>query len=98
MQRSVMRARETCIHAVGRGTGTTFDDLPEGFLTALFADVAAWRAARPGPGDPPHHSPDPPRVRGRPASDAARPPRRHGGGVADRAPPAADLPVLRGWL
>ncbi|MEV0069321.1 MULTISPECIES: maleylpyruvate isomerase family mycothiol-dependent enzyme [unclassified Amycolatopsis] len=46
---SWMRARETCVHAVDLGTGTTFDDLPEGFLAVLVDDIAAWRSARPGP-------------------------------------------------
>jgi maleylpyruvate isomerase len=44
-----MRARETCVHAVDLGTGTTFADLPDGFLAALIKDVTAWRSARPGP-------------------------------------------------
>lgn len=44
-----MRARETCVHAVDLRAGTTFDDLPPAFLTALLDDVARWRAARPGP-------------------------------------------------
>jgi maleylpyruvate isomerase len=44
-----MRARETCIHAVDLGAGTTFADLPEGFLVALLNDVAAWRSIRTGP-------------------------------------------------
>src|SRR5690606_2397466 len=29
-----MRSREACVHAVDFGTGVTFTDLPEGFLTA----------------------------------------------------------------
>ncbi|GAA1828113.1 mycothiol-dependent maleylpyruvate isomerase NagL [Pseudonocardia ailaonensis] len=44
-----MRARETCVHAVDLGTGTTFGDLPEDFLAALLDDVAGWRGSRPGP-------------------------------------------------
>jgi len=44
-----MRARETCLHAVDLDAGTTFDDLAEGFLTALLDDVTAWRSARQGP-------------------------------------------------
>ncbi|MCE0767295.1 maleylpyruvate isomerase family mycothiol-dependent enzyme [Pseudonocardia kujensis] len=92
-----MRARETCIHAVDLGTGTTFDDLSEGFLTALVADVAAWRADRPGPAftlttprtrhefgdDPPPTRLDLPL-----ATAAAWLTGRHG----------ADLPALPGWL
>ncbi|QLJ04425.1 maleylpyruvate isomerase N-terminal domain-containing protein [Streptomyces sp. NEAU-sy36] len=39
-----MRAREVCVHAVDLGTGTvTFADLPEGFLTALVAEIRARR-------------------------------------------------------
>lgn len=34
-----MRAREVCVHAVDFATGTAFDDLPDGFLTALAAEV-----------------------------------------------------------
>lgn len=44
-----MRARETCVHAVDLGAGTTFADLPPGFLSTLLDDVARWRSARPGP-------------------------------------------------
>ena len=44
-----MRARETCIHSVDLGAGTTFADLPEPFLVALLDEVSAWRSARPGP-------------------------------------------------
>ena len=38
-----LRAREVCVHAVDLGTGITFADLPEDFLAALVADVAAKR-------------------------------------------------------
>ncbi|MFB6815257.1 maleylpyruvate isomerase family mycothiol-dependent enzyme [Streptomyces sp. NPDC056347] len=34
-----MRARETCVHAVDLATGTTFADLPDGFLTALAEEI-----------------------------------------------------------
>lgn len=44
-----MRARETCVHAVDLNAGVAFADLPDGFLTALLDDVAAWRSARGGP-------------------------------------------------
>lgn len=35
-----LRAREVWVHAVDLGTGLTFADLPEDFLTALAADAA----------------------------------------------------------
>jgi maleylpyruvate isomerase len=38
-----MRAREVCVHAADLGTGVTFADLPEGFLTALVAEICAKR-------------------------------------------------------
>ncbi|MES9500576.1 maleylpyruvate isomerase family mycothiol-dependent enzyme [Streptomyces koyangensis] len=39
-----MRAREVCVHAVDLGTGVvTFADLPQGFLTALVAEIGAKR-------------------------------------------------------
>ncbi|WP_091082505.1 maleylpyruvate isomerase family mycothiol-dependent enzyme [Nonomuraea wenchangensis] len=44
-----MRAREVMVHAVDLGAGVTFDDLPADFLAALIADIAAKRAAAPGP-------------------------------------------------
>lgn len=44
-----MRAREVCVHAVDLDAGTTFADLPGGFLAALIDDIAAWRSSRPGP-------------------------------------------------
>jgi maleylpyruvate isomerase len=44
-----MRARETCIHAIDLGVGTTFSDLPDEFLAALLDDIAGWRSSRPGP-------------------------------------------------
>ncbi|MEU1951894.1 maleylpyruvate isomerase N-terminal domain-containing protein [Nocardia rhamnosiphila] len=34
-----LRAREVCVHAVDLGTGTTFADLPDEFLSALVTDV-----------------------------------------------------------
>ncbi|MEU1522392.1 maleylpyruvate isomerase family mycothiol-dependent enzyme [Nocardia rhamnosiphila] len=34
-----LRAREVCIHAVDLGTGTTFADLPDEFLSALVTDI-----------------------------------------------------------
>lgn len=43
-----MRDREVYIHAVDLGAGTTFADLPAGFLTALLDDVAARRASKGG--------------------------------------------------
>ncbi|MFG5721825.1 maleylpyruvate isomerase family mycothiol-dependent enzyme [Streptomyces murinus] len=39
-----MRAREVCVHAVDLGTGITFADLPDGFLTALAEEVRDKRA------------------------------------------------------
>jgi maleylpyruvate isomerase len=44
-----MRARETCLHAADLDVGVTTADLPELFHRALIDDVAAWRAAGPGP-------------------------------------------------
>jgi maleylpyruvate isomerase len=38
-----LRAREVCVHVVDLGTGLTFADLPEDFLTALVADIKAKR-------------------------------------------------------
>lgn len=38
-----MRAREVCVHAVDLGTGLTFADLPEAFLSALAAEIQAKR-------------------------------------------------------
>ena len=38
-----MRAREVCVHAVDLGTGVSFADLPEGFLTALIEDIKGKR-------------------------------------------------------
>jgi maleylpyruvate isomerase len=40
-----MRAREVLVHAVDLGTGLTFADLPEPFLTALGDEIRAKRAA-----------------------------------------------------
>lgn len=40
-----MRAREVMVHAVDLGTGVRFDDLPQGFLRALAADITAKRGA-----------------------------------------------------
>lgn len=34
-----VRAREACVHAIDLGTGTTFHDLPVGFLTALVDEI-----------------------------------------------------------
>lgn len=39
-----MRAREVCVHAADLGTGVTFADLPDGFLTALVGEVRDKRA------------------------------------------------------
>ncbi|MGW1737760.1 maleylpyruvate isomerase family mycothiol-dependent enzyme [Nocardia sp. NPDC001965] len=39
-----LRAREVCVHTIDLGTGTTFADLPHGFLTALAADIRSKRA------------------------------------------------------
>ena len=38
-----MRSREVLIHAVDLGTGITFADLPDGFLTALCDDIRTKR-------------------------------------------------------
>ncbi|GIH72437.1 maleylpyruvate isomerase family mycothiol-dependent enzyme [Sphaerimonospora thailandensis] len=38
-----LRAREVCVHVVDLGTGLTFADLPEDFLTALVVDIKAKR-------------------------------------------------------
>ncbi|ONM48499.1 maleylpyruvate isomerase family mycothiol-dependent enzyme [Nocardia donostiensis] len=38
-----LRAREVCVHAVDLGTGLTFADLAEEFLTALVTDIQAKR-------------------------------------------------------
>ncbi|MET8307104.1 maleylpyruvate isomerase N-terminal domain-containing protein [Micromonospora sp. NPDC005173] len=38
-----LRAREICVHAVDLGTGLTFADLPDGFLSALVEDIQAKR-------------------------------------------------------
>ncbi|MGO4648088.1 maleylpyruvate isomerase family mycothiol-dependent enzyme [Nocardia sp. 2YAB30] len=38
-----LRAREVCIHAVDLGTGLTFADLPDDFLSTLVADIQAKR-------------------------------------------------------
>jgi maleylpyruvate isomerase len=43
-----MRDREVYIHAVDLAAGTTFADLPAGFLTALLDDVTARRSANGG--------------------------------------------------
>ena len=43
-----MRDREVYIHAVDLGAGTTFADLPAGFLAALLDDVTARRSAKGG--------------------------------------------------
>ena len=43
-----MRDREVYIHAVDLGAGTTFADLPDGFLAALLDDVTARRSAKGG--------------------------------------------------
>jgi maleylpyruvate isomerase len=43
-----MRDREVYIHAVDLAAGTTFADLPAGFLTALLDDVTARRSAKGG--------------------------------------------------
>lgn len=93
-----MRARETCIHAVDLGVGVTFGDLPEGFLAALVADVAAWRAARPGPAvtlaTPParHEFGDE-----QPAVAVELPLAAAASWLTGR-PTGADLPALPGWM
>jgi maleylpyruvate isomerase len=43
-----MRDREVYIHAVDLAAGTTFADLPAGFLTALLGDVTTRRSAQGG--------------------------------------------------
>jgi uncharacterized protein (TIGR03083 family) len=40
-----LRAREVMVHAVDLDTGTSFADLPEAFLNALLADIAAKRSS-----------------------------------------------------
>ncbi|MBL8932868.1 MAG: maleylpyruvate isomerase family mycothiol-dependent enzyme [Kineosporiaceae bacterium] len=40
-----MRSREVLVHAVDLGTGLSFADLPEAFLTALQAEIRAKRTA-----------------------------------------------------
>ncbi|MFD4406144.1 maleylpyruvate isomerase family mycothiol-dependent enzyme [Nocardia sp. NPDC058499] len=47
-----LRAREVCVHAVDLGTGTTFADLPDDFLTALVADIRTKRGLGEVPGGP----------------------------------------------
>jgi maleylpyruvate isomerase len=42
-----LRAREVCVHTVDLGTGVTFADLPDEFLSALCADVLVKRGAVP---------------------------------------------------
>lgn len=45
-----MRSREVCIHAVDLCAGTSFQDLPEGFLRRLVSEAAAKHSAgRKGP-------------------------------------------------
>jgi maleylpyruvate isomerase len=44
-----LRAREVMVHTVDLAAGTGFGDLPEDFLARLTAEVAATRAAGPGP-------------------------------------------------
>jgi maleylpyruvate isomerase len=41
-----MRTREVMVHAVDLEVGLTFADLPEGFLTALRADIIGKRGAQ----------------------------------------------------
>lgn len=41
-----MRARETGIHVLDLGTGTSFDDLPSGFVEHLVRDVIGLRLSR----------------------------------------------------
>ncbi|WP_040801013.1 maleylpyruvate isomerase N-terminal domain-containing protein [Nocardia higoensis] len=38
-----LRAREVCVHAVDLGTGVTFADLPDEFLSALISDIRTKR-------------------------------------------------------
>lgn len=47
-----LRAREVCVHAADLGTGTTFADLPDDFLTALIADIQGKRGLDAVPGGP----------------------------------------------
>ncbi|MBT3149473.1 maleylpyruvate isomerase N-terminal domain-containing protein [Streptomyces sp. CHD11] len=48
-----MRAREVCVHAADLGTGVvTFAGLPNGFLTALVAEISARRELTGLPGGP----------------------------------------------
>ncbi|MFI8865440.1 maleylpyruvate isomerase family mycothiol-dependent enzyme [Streptomyces sp. NPDC053707] len=45
-----MRSREACVHAVDFGTGVSFADLPEGFLTALADEISTKRGLTELPG------------------------------------------------
>ncbi|MGW0432119.1 maleylpyruvate isomerase family mycothiol-dependent enzyme [Micromonospora sp. NPDC003197] len=47
-----MRAREVCVHAVDLGTGLTFADLPDGFLSALLVEIQAKRGLTEVPDGP----------------------------------------------
>lgn len=47
-----LRAREVCVHAVDLGTGLTFADLTDEFLTALVMDIQAKRGLVEVPGGP----------------------------------------------
>lgn len=47
-----LRAREVCVHAVDLGTGVTFADLPDEFLSELVADIRAKRGLDKVPAGP----------------------------------------------
>lgn len=72
-----LRAREVMVHAVDLGSGTTFADLPEGFLRDLLDDITVKRSGTadhpplllreadgPGAWSVAHPSPDAPQVSG----------------------------------
>ncbi|WP_040840932.1 maleylpyruvate isomerase N-terminal domain-containing protein [Nocardia brevicatena] len=47
-----LRAREVCVHAVDLGTGVSFADLPDEFLSELVADIRAKRGLDEVPAGP----------------------------------------------
>ncbi|HEX6055807.1 MAG TPA: maleylpyruvate isomerase family mycothiol-dependent enzyme [Intrasporangium sp.] len=105
-----LRAREVMVHAVDLGSGTTFADLPEGFLRDLLDDITVKRSGTAdhpplllreadGPGTwlVAHSSPDAPRLSGPLAELAAYLSGRSDGSTfatADGTP----SPTLPRWL
>ena len=105
-----LRAREVMVHAVDLGSGTTFADLPEGFLRDLLDDITVKRsdtadhpplllreADGPGTWSVTHSSPDAPRLSGPLAELAAYLSGRSDGSTlatADGTP----SPTLPRWL